>query len=244
MIREDGRKFDQLREVKITPSYIKYADGSSLIEIGNTKVICTASVEEKVPPHIYGTGQGWITAEYGMLPRSTSTRQQREVTRGKPHGRTAEIQRLIGRSLRSVVDLKSLGEITIWIDCDVIQADGGTRCASIVGAFIALVEALAKLQDAGKIKTWPVKDILSAVSCGIVHGAILLDLNYSEDSSAEVDMNIVMTATGKLVEVQITGEKRPFTQDEMEKLIILSKVGIAALSEKQKEVLKIFEKNN
>lgn len=240
MIREDGRRFDEIRKVKITSPYIKQAEGSSLIEIGETKVICTASVEEKVPPHLFGKGEGWITAEYGMLPRSTYTRSFREVARGRPQGRTQEIQRLIGRSLRSVVDLKLLGEITIWMDCDVIQADGGTRCASITGAFVALTEALAKLQNAGKIKTWPVKDLAAAVSCGIVGGALLLDLNYPEDSEAEVDMNVVMTMSGKLVEVQITGEKRSFTQDEMEKLLILSKVGIISLIEKQKEVLKAF----
>ena len=210
-----------------------YAEGSVLIEVGNTKVICTATVEDKVPPFLRGTGEGWITAEYSMLPRATAERNPRESTRGRIGGRTHEIQRLIGRALRAVVDLKALGERTIWLDCDVIQADGGTRSASITGAFIALSDALRKLEgvDVG------VKEYLAAVSVGIVDGEVLLDLNYGEDSAAEVDFNVVMTQSGRIVEVQGTAEGRPFSREEMEQLLNLAEKGIFELMDIQKALL-------
>ncbi|ADU96107.1 ribonuclease PH [Thermovibrio ammonificans HB-1] len=233
MIRSDGRAPDQLREVKITLDYIKHAEGSCLIEFGDTKVICTASVEEKVPPFLRGTGQGWITAEYAMLPRATAQRMVREAARGKLTGRTQEIQRLIGRSLRSAVDLTALGEVTIWIDCDVIQADGGTRTASITGAFVALYRALEKME-----KLEAVRSFLAAVSVGIVDGTVLLDLNYEEDSMAEVDMNVVMNEKGEFAEVQGSAEGRPFTRDELDRMLNLASKGIMELISKQKEVLK------
>jgi len=233
LIRSDGRAPDQLREVKITLDYIKHAEGSCLIEFGDTKVICTASVEEKVPPFLRGTGQGWITAEYAMLPRATAQRMVREAARGKLTGRTQEIQRLIGRSLRSAVDLTALGEVTIWIDCDVIQADGGTRTASITGAFVALYRALEKME-----KLEAVRSFLAAVSVGIVDGTVLLDLNYEEDSMAEVDMNVVMNEKGEFAEVQGSAEGRPFTRDELDRMLNLASKGIMELISKQKEVLK------
>lgn len=236
-VRNDGRKFDEIRNIVITNQFIKHAEGSVLIEMGNTKVICTASVEDKVPPHMKGTGKGWITAEYGMLPRSTETRKVRESTRGKVDGRTQEIQRLIGRALRSVIKLELLGERTIWIDCDVIQADGGTRTASITGAFIALVEALRKLKAAGTISQLPVDNFVSAISIGIVNDEILLDLCYEEDSKAKVDMNVVMTDKGEFIEIQGTGEDSPFSTAELNDLLFLADKGCKLLMKKQKEIL-------
>lgn len=241
-MRLDGRKNDELRPVKIIPSYLKFAEGSCLIEIGDTKVLCAASVENKVPPFLIGSSSGWITAEYSMLPRSTQTRTTREITRGKIDGRSQEIQRLIGRALRSVVNLKILGERTIWVDCDVIQADGGTRCAAITGAYVATSQALAYLQDNGEIKEWPVKDLLAAVSVGIVGGEELLDLNFYEDSQAEVDMNLAMTASSKIVEIQATAEHRPFTFEDLIHLIEFGKKGVQELFKIQKEVLSILDK--
>ena len=232
MIRSDGRESDELRKVKITLDYIKHAEGSCLIEFGDTKVICTASVEEKVPPFLKGTGQGWITAEYAMIPRATVQRTVRESAKGRLTGRTQEIQRLIGRSLRSAVDLLTLGEITIWIDCDVIQADGGTRTASITGAFVALYRALQKID-----KLSAVKNFVAAVSVGIVDGEYLLDLNYEEDSVAEVDMNIVMNDKGEFIEIQGTAEGRPFSKKDLDKLLALGESGIRQLFEEQKKAL-------
>jgi ribonuclease PH len=238
-MRGDGRKTDQMRKVKIKRNVMKFAEGSCMIEIGNTKVICTASVEEKVPPFLRNSGSGWVTAEYGMLPRSCKTRIQRESSRGKQSGRTHEIQRLIGRSLRSVVELGNLGERTVWIDCDVIQADGGTRTASITGSFIALIDALSTFKKQGVIKELPVKDYVAAVSGGIVDGKLYLDLDYEEDSKAEVDMNIVMTAKGKLIEVQGTAEKAPFSKKDLDRLILLAERGIGELCSLQRRILKI-----
>lgn len=234
--RTDGRQADEIRPVKITRNFIIHAEGSVLIEVGNTKVICTATIEDKVPPFLRGQGTGWITAEYSMLPRATEVRNPRESSRGRVGGRTHEIQRLIGRSLRSVVDLKALGERTIWIDCDVIQADGGTRTAAITGSFIALVDALRKLQDTTN-EGLALNDYLAAISVGIVDGEPLLDLCYTEDYSAQVDFNVVMTGTGKIVEVQGTAEESPFTKDEMEQLLILAEKGINQLIDMQREVL-------
>lgn len=237
MERIDGRKPDQLRPVRITRNYIKHAEGSVLIEIGDTRVICTATVEDKVPLFLKGEGKGWITAEYGMLPRSTGVRTPREAARGKIGGRTCEIQRLIGRSLRSVVDLAALGERTVWLDCDVIQADGGTRTASITGAFVALVDALNRLKEQGQIDRIPVSDFVAATSVGRLNGRIYLDLCYEEDSAAEVDMNIVMTGSGRFVEVQGTGEEASFTRQEMDRMIELAAQGISRLILHQKEAL-------
>jgi ribonuclease PH len=234
-MRTDGRKADELRKMKITRNYLKSAEGSVLIEMGDTKVICTATVDETVPPFLRGKGTGWVTSEYAMLPRSTQQRVQRE--RNKVGGRTYEIQRLIGRSLRSVVDMDALGERSILIDCDVIQADGGTRTASITGAYVALVDALHTLKKRGKIKTIPVTDHLAAVSVGIVNGKPMLDLCYTEDSSAEVDMNLVMTGKGKIVEVQGTAEKEPFSKAQLSAMLGLGEKGIKKLIRKQKEVL-------
>lgn len=230
--RADGRNFDQMRPVQITRDINIHAEGSVLMEIGNTKVICTATVEDKVPPFLRGQGEGWITAEYSMLPRATQVRTQRESSRGRIGGRTHEIQRLIGRSLRSVVDLKSLGERTIWIDCDVIQADGGTRTASITGAFIALADALRRID--GNIG---VKEYLAAISVGIVNGQPCLDLCYLEDSTAEVDFNVVMTQSGTLVEVQGTAEGAPFSRAEMDQLMDLAEKGIQDLMGIQRTLL-------
>jgi len=236
-MRSDGRAPDQLRPVKITPRYIKHAEGSALIEVGETKVICTVSVEEKVPPFLKGQGEGWITSEYGMLPRATGTRMQREASKGKPSGRTHEIQRLIGRSLRAVVDLRALGERTLWIDCDVIQADGGTRTASITGAFVALVDALRHLKDKGAFVELPLVDFVAATSVGKVGGQVLLDLNYDEDSSAEVDMNIVKTGRGLFVEVQGTAEDAPFSAEELAALMQSADKGIRELVAIQKSIV-------
>ncbi len=233
MERTDGRKPDQLRPVKIERNYIKYAEGSVLITVGDTKVVCTATIEDKVPQFLRGLGEGWITAEYGMLPRATEERNLREASRGRQSGRTLEIQRLIGRALRAVVDLKAIGERTIWIDCDVIQADGGTRTSSITGAYVAMVDALSKLE----LPTMPITDYLAAVSVGIVEDELLLDLNYLEDSSAQVDMNVVMTGTGKLVEIQGTAEQNPFTKDQMHAMMQLAESGIQELIAIQRQVL-------
>lgn len=236
MPRADGRLNDSLRKVQIVPSYLKYAEGSVLITIGDTKVVCVASVEEKVPPFLKGSEQGWITAEYSMLPRSTRERTPRE-TGGRVSGRTYEIQRLIGRSLRSIVNLEHLGERTIWLDCDVLQADGGTRTAAITGAYVALVKALDRLKKEGRLKERLVLEPLAAVSVGLVGGRELLDLSYLEDSQAEVDMNLVMTESGKIVEIQGSAERKPFNKEQMDRLISLAQKGILVLIEKQKEVL-------
>ena len=236
-MRSDGRKANQLRPLSITPSYIKTADGSVLIEMGDTKVICTAKLEERVPPFLRNSGKGWITAEYGMLPGSSQVRVGRESSRGKIGGRTHEIQRLIGRSLRAIADLKSLGERTVWIDCDVIQADGGTRTASITGAYVALVEAARRWRQRGVINVDPVKDSVAAVSIGMVDGKILLDLCYEEDSRAEVDMNYVMTGSGKFIEVQGTAESAPFTKRQMERMAEIAQQGIKELLKAQKKVI-------
>ena len=236
-MRTDGRKANELRALKITPSYIKTADGSVLIEMGATRVICTAKLEERVPPFLRNSGRGWITAEYGMLPGSSQERIGRESSRGKIGGRTHEIQRLIGRSLRAIADLKSLGERTIWIDCDVIQADGGTRTASITGAYIALAEAARGWLDRGLVNADPLKDLVAAVSIGIVDGKILLDLCYEEDSKADVDMNFVMTGSEKFIEVQGTAEHAPFTKKQMERMAEIAQGGIKELMKAQKQVI-------
>lgn len=237
-MRPDGRKNDEMRNVKITRNFVKNAEGSVLIEIGNTRVICTATIEEKVPPFLRDQKKGWVTAEYGMLPRSTHTRTKREATNGKVGGRTHEIQRLIGRSLRAVIDLYQLGERTVWLDCDVIQADGGTRTASITGAYIALNDAIQYALKAGLISKTPLKDYLAAVSVGIVDNEARLDLNYAEDSAAEVDMNIVMTGSGKLVEIQGTAESDPFSKDMLNAQLQLAEKGIHHLIEIQREIVK------
>ena len=234
--RIDGRGADELRETRITPGFIMHAEGSVLIEVGRTRVVCTASVEERVPPFLRNTGKGWVTAEYGMLPRATSTRTQREASAGKVGGRTQEIQRLIGRSLRSVMRLNELGERTVWVDCDVIQADGGTRTASITGGFVALVLALRKLRESGAIRTLPVQDHVAATSVGIVGGTRMLDLAYEEDSRAEVDMNVVKTGDGRFVEVQGTAEGPPFERGALDSLIELADAGIRQLVEMQRAV--------
>lgn len=236
-MRTDGRQNNELRRPKVTRHYLKTAEGSVLIEMGDTKVICTASIEERVPPFLKDQGRGWITAEYGMLPRSTQTRMMRESVTGKVGGRTHEIQRLIGRALRSVVDLPLLGERTLWVDCDVIQADGGTRTASITGAFIAVVDAVRFGQRNGIITKMPVRDYLAAISVGIVEGEPRLDLCYTEDSGAEVDMNIVMTGGGRFVEVQGTAEGMPFSRQEYDALIGLAEAGIRELVAVQRESL-------
>ncbi|MED4585468.1 ribonuclease PH [Brevibacillus choshinensis] len=236
-MRVDGRAHDQLRPVTITRNYIKHAEGSCLIEVGDTKVICTATLEERVPPFMRGGGKGWITAEYSMLPRATATRNARESSKGKVGGRTMEIQRLIGRALRSVVQLEAMGERTIWIDCDVIQADGGTRTASITGAFVAMVDAMQKLVESGVWKQLPLHDFLAATSVGVIGEETLLDLNYKEDSTAIVDMNVVMTGKGKFVELQGTGEDAPFSADQLQDMIALAKSGIGQLIASQKHAL-------
>lgn len=235
--RSDNRSPDQLRPVKMTPGFINTAEGSVLIEVGNTRVICTASIEETVPPFLRNTGKGWISSEYSMLPRSTLTRTPREVTKGRQSGRTHEIQRLIGRSLRSVAELDKLGERTIWIDCDAIQADGGTRTASITGAFVALGLAMQKLVQAGTLKAVPLKDFVAAISIGIVEGEILLDLCYEEDSRADVDMNFVMTGSNKFVEVQATAEHQVFDQQQLTKMIALASQGAQELIATQRKIL-------
>ncbi len=238
-MRPDGREPKQIRKVKITRNYVKQAEGSVLIEVGDTRVICTASVEDKVPGFLKDSKQGWVTAEYSMLPRSTNVRTGRESSRGKVGGRTHEIQRLIGRALRSVVDLTALKDMTIWIDCDVIQADGGTRTASITGSFVALYDAMNFLKAHGKIEKIPINNFLAAISVGILKNEVILDLNYEEDFKAEVDMNIVMTADEKFVEIQGTAEENPFTRTELELMLKLAKKGIEELITKQKECLDI-----
>ena len=236
-MRPSQRQPHQLRDIRITRRYTKHAEGSVLIECGDTKVICTASVDEKVPPHKKGSGEGWVTAEYGMLPRSTNERMGREAAKGKQSGRTQEIQRLIGRSLRAVVDLAKLGERTIVIDCDVIQADGGTRTAGVTGAFVALHDAVSWLMQKGLVRENPIKEFIAAISVGIYEGAPVLDLDYAEDSACDTDMNVVMLGNGHFVEVQGTAEGHPFTRAEMDELLELAKAGIAQLIEKQRAVL-------
>jgi ribonuclease PH len=236
-MRSGRRLPNQLREIRITRNYIKHAEGSVLIECGDTRVICTASVEERVPPHKKNSGEGWVTAEYGMLPRSTGERMGREAAKGKQSGRTQEIQRLIGRSLRAVVDLKKLGERTIQIDCDVIQADGGTRTASITGAFVALYDAVRELLSRGLITESPLKDYIAAISVGVHQGTPVLDLDYLEDSACDTDMNVVMLGSGHFVEVQGTAEGHPFSREEMDILLELAKGGIAELITMQREAL-------
>ena len=233
-MRSDGRKNDELRPVRIIRDYLTNPEGSCLIEFGNTKVICTASVTDTVPPFLKGKGQGWITAEYSMLPRATHTRNIRESVQGKISGRTHEIQRMIGRAMRTAVDLGKLGERTIWVDCDVIQADGGTRTASITGAFVAVTDALIRLYEDGIIPTVPVKDFVAAISVGVIGGKPMLDLNFEEDSMAQVDMNVVATGQGKLSEVQAMGEEFTFTRDELNLLLDLALKGISELIELQK----------
>jgi ribonuclease PH len=232
-MRHDGRKPDQLRTITIQPGFVRSATGSALIEAGGTRVICTASAVEDVPRWMAGKGRGWVTAEYGMLPASTGDRKARDVTKGRADGRTVEIQRLIGRSLRGVVDFAALGERTIYIDCDVLEADGGTRCAAITGGFVALKLALDRLVSEGKLGAVPLTQSVAAVSCGIVDGAALLDLDYVEDSSAEVDMNVVMTGDDGLVEVQATAERTPLSRASLDDLLALAGVGIESLREAQ-----------
>ena len=235
--RTDNREPGQLRETRITPSFTMHAEGSVLIEAGRTRVICTASVEDRVPPFLRNTGKGWVTAEYGMLPRATSTRTQREASAGKVGGRTQEIQRLIGRSLRSITRLPELGERTIWIDCDVIQADGGTRTASITGGFVALALALQHMKQKGMIRTIPLSDYVAAISVGVVAGTPMLDLAYEEDSQADVDMNVVKTGDGRFIEVQGTAEGPPFERSELDALLGLADSGIQQLIEIQKSIV-------
>ncbi len=235
--RTDNRGPRDLRPVKITRPFTKYAEGSVLMEMGETKVVCTASVEEKVPPFLRDKGQGWITAEYGMLPRSTHDRMSREASKGKQGGRTLEIQRLVGRALRAVTDMHQMGERTVWIDCDVIQADGGTRTASITGSFIALADAFAALQKSNRVKQCPLLDYLGAISVGKVSGEVRLDLAYEEDSQADVDMNLVMTGNGRMVEVQGTAEHAPFSKEDMDEFVALGWKGIQELVKLQKELV-------
>ncbi len=236
-MRPSQRQPDQLRVVRITRNFTRHAEGSVLIEMGDTRVLCTASVEENLPPFLRGKGQGWVTAEYGMLPRATHTRSAREAAKGKQTGRTQEIQRLIGRSLRAVTDLKALGERQITLDCDVLQADGGTRCAAITGAWIALHEACEKLVQAGKLPTNPIRDHVAAVSVGIYQGSPVLDLDYPEDSNCDTDMNVIMTGKGGIVEVQGTAEGEPFTREQMNMLMDLAQMGIKQLVAAQESAL-------
>ncbi|HHT9159251.1 MAG TPA: ribonuclease PH [Candidatus Brocadiaceae bacterium] len=238
-MRVDNRKSDELRPLIIKRHFTKYAPGSVLVETGNTKVICTASIEESVPPHVKNTGEGWITAEYSMLPSSTPTRAPRESTKGKVSGRTHEIQRLIGRSMRSIIDLALLKERTIWIDCDVIQADGGTRTAAITGSYVALMDAIQLLKSKDMIKENPVLNSIAAVSVGIVNGVVLLDLCYAEDAAAQVDMNIVMTGDGKFIEIQGTGEEYTFNDNQLADMLRMAKKGIIEITEIQKKALEI-----
>ena len=235
--RSDSREPGQLRDTRITPSFTMHAEGSVLIEAGRTRVICTASIEDRVPPFLRNTGKGWVTAEYGMLPRATSTRTQREASAGKVGGRTQEIQRLIGRSLRSITRLPELGERTIWIDCDVIQADGGTRTASITGGFVALALALQHMRQKGMIRTIPLSDYVAAISVGVVAGTPMLDLAYEEDSNADVDMNVVKTGDGRFIEVQGTAEGPPFERAELDSLLGLADSGIQQLIAIQKSIV-------
>ena len=238
-MRSDARASDQMRPVLITPNFISTAEGSALIEIGGTRVICTATVEDNVPQFRKGSGKGWVTSEYGMLPRATEQRTPREAARGRQTGRTQEIQRLIGRSLRAVTDHAALGERTVYIDCDVIQADGGTRTASITGGFVALALAMQRMVAAGILRTVPLRDTVAAVSVGLVNGAPVLDLNYEEDSTAEVDMNVVLTGSGRFVEIQATAESRPFEQDELTKLLALAATGARQLTAAQQAILQM-----
>ncbi len=236
-MRPSKRAADQMRTITLTRNYTMHAEGSVLVEFGNTKVLCNASIEERVPGFLRGKNQGWVTAEYGMLPRSTTERMGREAARGRQGGRTMEIQRLIGRSLRAVVDMAKLGERTITIDCDVLQADGGTRTASITGGFVALADAVQKLMDAKTIKQTPLTGSVASVSVGIYQGTPVLDLDYAEDSNAETDMNVVMTADGRFIEVQGTAEGHPFSEHEMNQMLALAKQGISALCQRQKASL-------
>ncbi|HEV2488270.1 MAG TPA: ribonuclease PH [Candidatus Acidoferrales bacterium] len=236
-MRADGRAAAQMRQIKLTPDFISTAEGSVLIEAGRTRVVATATIEDGVPSFLKGQGKGWVTSEYGMLPRATDKRTPREAARGKQTGRTQEIQRLIGRALRAVTNLAALGERTVWIDCDVIEADGGTRTASITGAFVALALALERMKAAGILRTVPLEDSVAATSVGIVKDELLLDLAYEEDSQAQVDMNVVMTGTGRLVEVQATAEGRPFSAEEMQQLLRLATAGVRQVSEVQQELL-------
>ena len=235
--RPDGRRPDELRPLSIEPGAAKHAEGSALISLGDTRVLCAASVEDRVPGFLKGSGSGWVTAEYGMLPRATHTRSAREAAVGKQGGRTVEIQRLIGRSLRSVIELRGLGERTITVDCDVLQADGGTRCAGITGACVAVAIALGKLVREDAIRRWPMRETVAAVSVGVCAGQPVLDLGYAEDSEADVDCNIVGTASGAFVELQGTAERRPFTEERLAELIRLARVGLAALRAEQDRVL-------
>jgi ribonuclease PH len=235
--RNDGRAPDDLRDIAIVTGFVKTATGSALIEAGGTRVICTASVDESVPRWMAGQGKGWVTAEYGMLPASTGDRKQRDVSKGRPDGRTVEIQRLIGRSLRGVIDFKSLGERTVWVDCDVLEADGGTRCAAITGGYVALELALRRLVAEGKLDKVPLSQSVAAVSCGVVGGRALLDLDYSEDSTAEVDANVVMTGDGGLVEVQATAERTPLSRASLDELLALAASGIERLRAAQQEAV-------
>ena len=237
-MRPPGRALDEMRAITMEPGFTKHAEGSCLVSFGDTRVLVTASVEEKVPPFLRGKGEGWVTAEYGMLPRATHTRGSREAAKGKQSGRTQEIQRLIGRSLRSVVDLKALGDRTVTLDCDVIQADGGTRTAAITGAWVALARACAYLVEEQVLKSSPITGQVAAVSCGIVDKVAALDLDYAEDSSAEVDANFVLAGDGRLIEIQATGEQRPFSQEEFDNLIRLAKLGCDQLFEAQRAALK------
>jgi ribonuclease PH len=235
--RSDNRQPDQMRELKLTPDYLRTAEGSCLIEVGHTRVLCTATIEESVPGWMRNQGKGWVTSEYGMLPRATLTRTPREAARGKQGGRTHEIQRLIGRSMRAVVDTAKLGERTLWIDCDVLQADGGTRTASITGGFVAMALALNRLRQAGKLKQWPLKDTVAAISVGIVDGAPLLDLAYEEDSRADVDMNFVLTGGGKFIELQATAEHEAFSDQQLAEMTALGRKGCQEITTAQREVL-------
>jgi ribonuclease PH len=235
--RHDGRAADQLRPVTIEPGFVRPASGSALISVGETRVICTASVQASVPRWMAGRGRGWVTAEYGMLPASTGERKQRDVSRGRPDGRTVEIQRLIGRSLRGVIDFEALGERTIYLDCDVLQADGGTRCASITGAYVALALACLRLQDEGALAATPLSGTVAAVSCGIVEGVPVLDLDYPEDSTAEVDANVVMSGDGGLIEVQATAERTPLSRAHLDELLALAAGGIDSLREAQEKAI-------
>lgn len=236
-MRPDGRRPDEMRPVTISRDFIRHAEGSVLITVGETKVVCTASVEERVPQFLRETGQGWVTAEYGMLPRSTKSRSPRETSTGRPSGRTYEIQRLVGRSLRGVTDLPLLGERTIWIDCDVIQADGGTRAAAITGAFIALADALHVLRQNGQIASLPLKDFVAATSVGIMEGEVLLDLAYAEDAIADVDMNVVMTGAGRFIEIQGTAEDTPFDRSQLDAMLQVAASGIRELIAIQRKLL-------
>ena len=235
--RADGRSPRDLREIRFTPGFVGTATGSCLVEAGGTRIICTASVDEEVPRWMANQGRGWVTAEYGMLPASTGERKRRDVSKGRPDGRTVEIQRLIGRSLRGVIDFEGLGERTVWIDCDVLEADGGTRCASITGGYVALELALRRLMAEGKLKKLPVNQSVAAVSCGVVGGRALLDLDYSEDSTAEVDANVVMTGDGGLVEVQATAERTPLSRASLDELLALAAAGIDELRAAQQEAV-------